>query len=140
MIIRTFCLVFLLLLASLAMVACSDDDPLQFNLEGRYLLTMQVEDSDCAWDLLTGEMVIQQDGEDILLGVVGRTDMNPGDANPLAGTFAVTWRDGKGGTQTMQGGTRGMDSLQGNYNATKPCTDQVCDQCFLVASWSAQRL
>ena len=138
--IRRFSLAFLLLLASLAMISCGSDDPMRFNLEGRYLLTMQVEDSNCAWDLLTGEMIIQHDREDILLGVVGRTGMNPGDANPLTGTFTVTWQDDQGVRQTMQGSTSGSDFLRGDYNATKPCRDQVCDQCFLVASWSAQRL
>jgi hypothetical protein len=136
--VRTFCLVFLVLLATFGAVACSDSDPLRFNLEGRYLLTMQVEDSSCAWDLLTGEMVIQQDEEDILVGIVGRTDMNPGETNPLTGSFAVTWTD-DGGTQTMQGSSSGSDFLRGSYNATKACTEQVCDRCFLEASWTGQR-
>jgi hypothetical protein len=113
---------------------------MRFDLEGRYLLTMQVEDSNCAWDLLTGVMVVQHDQEDILVGIVGRTEMNPGEANPLTGSFTVTWTDGHATTQTMQGSPSGLDLLRGSYNATKACAEQVCDQCFLVASWSAQRL
>ena len=136
--VRTFCLVLLVLLASFGVVACSDSDPLRFNLEGRYLLTMQVEDSNCAWDLLTGEMVIQHDQEDILVGIVDRTAMNPGEANPLAGTFTVTWTD-QGVTQTLQGSSRGFESLRGDYNATRPDSRQL-DGCFLIANWSAERL
>jgi len=136
--VRTFCLVFLVLLASFGAVACSDSDPLRFNLEGRYLLTMQVEDSNCAWDLLTGEMVIQHDQEDILVGVVGRTEMNPGEANPMVGSFTVTWTD-QGVTQTLQGSSRGFESLRGDYNATRPDA-QLLGGCFLIANWSAERL
>jgi hypothetical protein len=137
--IRNLSLASLLLLASLAGISCSSDDPMRFNLEGRYLLTMQVEDSNCAWNILSGEMVIQHDQEDILLGVVGRTEMNPGDANPLTGSFTVTWEDDQGGTQTMQGSSAGFDSLAGDYNATRPDA-QSLNGCFLIASWSAQRL
>ena len=137
--VRTFCLVFLVLLASFGAVACSDSDPMRFNMEGRYLLNMQVDDSNCAWDLLTGEMVVEQDGEDILIGIVGRTEMNPGEANPLAGTFTVTWTDNQGVTQTLQGSSRGFEALSGDYNATRPDSQQL-DGCFLIADWSAQRL
>jgi hypothetical protein len=137
--VRTFCLVFLVLLASFGAVACSDSDPMRFNMEGRYLLNMQVDDSNCAWDLLTGEMVVEQDGEDILVGIVGRTEMNPGEANPLSGTFTVTWTDNQGVTQTLQGSSRGFEALSGDYNATRPDSQQL-DGCFLIADWSAQRL
>lgn len=124
---------------SFGAVACSDSDPVRVDLEGRYLLAMEVDNSNCAWNLLTGEMIIQHDQEDVLVGIVDRTEMNPGDANPLTGSFTVTWSDDQGVTQTLQGSSLGFGRLSGTYNATRPDA-RLLDGCFLVADWTAQAL
>ena len=141
---------FFLFLAAAMFFSCTGTDgrSLPTNLSGRYLLTMAVGklgDVNCAWNLPSGEMVVDQDGEDIVIAVKGFIPSTRGTANPTFGTFTVAYENDSGGRTTMDGTWANYDLLIGEFHATRPDISQSDpftpkkDGCWLDASWEATR-
>lgn len=121
-----------------AFLSC-DSGSNRIDLNGRYLLTMETRDQNCAWNLLSGEMVIEQSQEDIVLSVRGSVPPTSGIANPEEGSFSVAWTNEFGGESVMDGAVTSFDTLRGSYHATRPDTT-ILEGCWLDANWKAERL